>query len=365
MADSPRGVFFPLRSNAKALVAGAPVESVRRRLKLCSLAFDHVYLERGARIIAAGPTGAFEIPIPRKDGGYRWQSPSARRNGGGPWTIGTKKDGAAQPYGIVSRFDSSIEWRPTFEPFIDELPAGASGWLAFATPLADPRLKHATRLGVQADRRSPALREKFPDAMVRGRVIEGVNQDLALSGLTGLALSMDALHRGVVACRYQAGTAKPACGPLALKVLFPQVERLPWDAIAELRDHRDLDYFRKTLAEIEEQALTMEGGGFDGAVVRAYNDAISSADLRMRGSSLRKFGLKGFGVLAGELLGWAVGVPLVGGVLGTIATDAVEKSLQVARTPRWRTFDRALRERTESGALVAARGEAQISRSRQ
>jgi hypothetical protein len=39
------GIFFPLRSNAKSLVAGAPAQSVVARLKLASLLYDRVLVE--------------------------------------------------------------------------------------------------------------------------------------------------------------------------------------------------------------------------------------------------------------------------------------------------------------------------------
>jgi hypothetical protein len=41
------GLLVPLRSTGSALLNAKPIESVRRRLKLASLYFDHVYLEGG------------------------------------------------------------------------------------------------------------------------------------------------------------------------------------------------------------------------------------------------------------------------------------------------------------------------------
>ena len=163
------------------------------------------------------------------------------------------------------------------------------------------------------------------------------------------------MHQTVIACRREVGTAQRAYGPSALSIVFPQVERLPWEAIADLRKHRDIDYFRKTLVDIEHQASMMNDERFDDAVAKAYKEAIDTAEARMRGSNLRKWGLKGFSVLAGELLGFAVGgPPVIGSVLGTLATDSVEKGLQVVLRPRWLAFDRALRER--SGAVGGAKG---------
>src|SRR6266508_4574153 len=52
------GIFFPLRSNAKSLVAGAPAQSVVARLKLASLLYDRVLVEDGEYRIQGGPGGS-------------------------------------------------------------------------------------------------------------------------------------------------------------------------------------------------------------------------------------------------------------------------------------------------------------------
>ena len=51
-------IFFPLRSNAKSLLAGAPAQGVVARLKLASLLYDHVLVEDGEYRIQGGPGGA-------------------------------------------------------------------------------------------------------------------------------------------------------------------------------------------------------------------------------------------------------------------------------------------------------------------
>jgi hypothetical protein len=70
--------FFPLRSNAHALVAGAPARSVVRRIKIAALMHDHVLVEDGAVEIQAGPAGTVENwQPPGADAPQRWQG--ARR----------------------------------------------------------------------------------------------------------------------------------------------------------------------------------------------------------------------------------------------------------------------------------------------
>ena len=56
---------MPLRSNAKALVAGAPVAALRRRLKYASVFQDQLFLESGVLQIEAGEGGSsiFAPPV--------------------------------------------------------------------------------------------------------------------------------------------------------------------------------------------------------------------------------------------------------------------------------------------------------------
>jgi integrase len=50
-------IVVPLQSNASALLAGAPVAALRRRLKFASLFLDRLLLETGIFRVHAGPSG--------------------------------------------------------------------------------------------------------------------------------------------------------------------------------------------------------------------------------------------------------------------------------------------------------------------
>ncbi|PRQ08094.1 hypothetical protein ENSA7_22480 [Enhygromyxa salina] len=222
MSSSPRTVIFPLASNAKALLAGGPVDSVRRRLKLCSLFFDRVFVEQGAIHITAGPSGSMTLPVlPSKDG-YRWQSPATRKRGGEPVRLFVRTEGEPQvPWQLAMQTKTTINWCPTFEPFRNELPGESAKWLQFVGVNPNPQLKLMVNAGLRADQQIEAVRRKLPDAMVRDQVLRGLNGDLAASGLGGVAISVDAQHRQILACRRDAGKAVPVCGPSSLRLLFP------------------------------------------------------------------------------------------------------------------------------------------------
>jgi hypothetical protein len=73
-------LVFPLRSNGKSLLAGAPVNSVRGRIKYASLFYDRVLLEGGVHSLQAGPNGFFSAVHPA-DPSFppHWQTPAERR----------------------------------------------------------------------------------------------------------------------------------------------------------------------------------------------------------------------------------------------------------------------------------------------
>ncbi|WP_157595413.1 hypothetical protein [Plesiocystis pacifica] len=354
MGSNNRTVLFPLASNAKALLAGNPIASVRRRLKLSSLFFDKVFVESGQLWIAAGPTGNFTVNQPAGKNGYRWQSSATRKQGGEPVRVYVRVGSEpTTPWGQAMQTETTINWRPTFEPFKEELPSEASSWLHFIKVREGARLKKLAKAGYRAADRVVAIRQRLPDPMVRSQVLRGLNRDLAASGLGGAAISVDAEHRKVLACCRSLGTAIPVCGPSSLRLLFPRVEDLSWSEIAELRDHKDINAFRKILIEIEVAAAELEAKKFDDAVHKAYLRAVADAERRMNGSTLRRLGLATFGLITGTLLDMALGVPGVGGVLGLGLGEVTERGLKIAFTPRWQAFDRSLRDRLETKPLMA------------
>ena len=53
-------LIFPLRSHAKSLLAGAPVNSVRGSIEYSSLYYDRILLEGDVHSLMAGPNGFFQ-----------------------------------------------------------------------------------------------------------------------------------------------------------------------------------------------------------------------------------------------------------------------------------------------------------------
>lgn len=87
-------VYFPLASNAHALVAGGPIGSVRARMKVSSLLYNRVLLEAGQIVIQAGPQGASVFRHgPRPDSPASWQTPRGPQPGSGRAIRGVRSSG--------------------------------------------------------------------------------------------------------------------------------------------------------------------------------------------------------------------------------------------------------------------------------
>jgi hypothetical protein len=285
--DRQRRVLVPLRSNAKALLAGGPVAALRRRVKVLSLLFDEVTLEHGSLEITAGAEGTVVDRV-GPTGHERWQS--ARERGfaeaGGIEIridvpgVDSSTAAALQPFFTTK---TAIHWKPTLEPLIRELPTSAD-WFRGATfeqELPDD-LVNQRKAWSQLDLAGSVLRRHVPDELVRSLIAEQLNHDLVLAAAVGMAVSPDAFHHEVLAARFEDDETWGLHG-FALPLLFPSVGDLDWNEIRKLRKHRALDYFRKTLRDVEDEALeeAEQGGDIERSVHHTYEAALSKAQGRI------------------------------------------------------------------------------------
>jgi hypothetical protein len=143
-------VFFPLASNAHALVSGSAVNSVRSRLKVSSLFYNQVLVEAGQMSIQAGPHGASAWRHGHDpESETKWQTPSGRKRAQEvPFSLSMAEETeygvpAPGPYRHVFASQTSIDWRPTLEPFQKELPPDCD-WVIFGRP--NPMLPESKEL---------------------------------------------------------------------------------------------------------------------------------------------------------------------------------------------------------------------------
>ena len=348
---SRSAIIFPLRSNAHALLAGAPVGAVRGRLKLAALFYDRLLVEEGVWSVSAGPGGTFAMWTPRVIGEEpSWQTSRDRHaQRGAEFALAIGPSGAPDPPQLVLKSPTTIGWRATFEPMKRELPH-AYDWLEFghASDSSDAR-RLASRFRME-DERDESVRALYPEVFVRDRVIDDANLDLLMGGDLTAAVSMDGLHARILGARIERGAAHPAFGPSALHLLVPKVAQLDWEVISELRGHRGIREYRTVLAEVE--ALAWEGvtsaEQLGLLVHREYAARLREAQAQVLGSWTGTLVSTAVGLVIGEAASVALGVPVVGGLVGGAAGVAVDASLR--RPPPWLAADAAVRRRADRTA---------------
>ena len=174
-------IYFPLQSNAHSLLTGAPVESVRRRLKSGFLFYHEVYLEAGTTEIFAGPNGS--VSSSHFDERAVWQTPKSRAKaiGTAVW-INIRPDGSPGPFRTVMHSPVSISWKATLLPFREEI-LGIDG-IAFVTPPQLPtELRTVAASRARDDERNDSLKDRLPVEFVRSQVIGAANNDLVVASL--------------------------------------------------------------------------------------------------------------------------------------------------------------------------------------
>lgn len=345
-------IFFPLRSNAHALVAGRPAASVVSRLKLAALLHDRVLIEIGGFDIQAGPMGSFCFSRPpSNDLSARWQTPRERSiSSSQPFQISFKASDAPpeEPMHGVLHSDTTVSWRPTFEPLIRDL-AGTYDWLEFGTIRNTRPAEELAKPWVDADEKDPSLKDVIPEQFVRNTLIKNANVDLASGVTLGAAVSFDSFHARLVSARVRRGEAKPVFGPKALSLLVPEVSLMPWEEIDAARKLSGMADYRSLLRDIEAAALASAASidDFERRVQTEYANHLREAAAKLAGLRLIR--------MRTAALDWVVGLPLnfipwVGGVASSVPSLAHAEVQAFRGGPRWLAADEALRRRARPGS---------------
>ena len=344
----PSTIFFPLRSNASALIAGSSVAAVRRRILVAGLLHDHVILEDGLYMSWAGATGASDVHGRVGTRTPRWQTTRDRhRLTGATHYVAMSPSGA--PAGtrarVVVRSPAEFSWRATFEPFKRELPASASSWLDFGHPTDETAIKQVVRDWLASDRRAKLtahLARAYPHAtssFARDAILKSGYFDLALSAVMGVGISIDRRHELAIAERIAGTRGQRIGGHGALEVLLPT--GLSWDDLPDLRTMRAIREYRAVIRDIEAAAIDTASSTADlrGRIEREY--AIALAKATARGIPFR-------GRLVLATIGFVVGAaadtaaPLVGSAAVGAATFTAGELASRAMRPRWLSVDRSI-----------------------
>ncbi len=268
-----------MRSNAQALFAGGPAESLRRRLKFASLLSESVFMQPGIFRMSAGPGGSFSV-IESSDKSEAIRFETAVRRGiaakrGFVVSI-SRSDLEAKAFGPQPFIASSesITWNSSLEPFGREFSRDCD-WVEW-----------------------------------------------------GSARSAETPRRTSVLNR--------------LPILLPDVARMSWEEIANARRHPGIVRLRRELEGIEELVIEAGGADHEGAVRREVDRRIRAVALNTD-SALGAAGRVAVGTLIGFGVGLPfLGLAGLGGAaLSSLAGGAVEGGRAVRerrRTKKDRTW---------------------------
>jgi len=287
MANSgQRNLLMTPSTNAHVLLAGRPVESVRRRLKVASVIYDNVVLEAGLYRAQAGSGGSTnfrhgfgpgETPL--------WQTAHQRSIAKGK-TFGISVGLESVP-GVpatsmhpVMASESEISWAATLEPFAAEFPEGCD-WISWVVrPHSLPNeVSKLARLWTDRDERNAVLERRFPTNHVRSRIIRDTNEDLAICAGEGWVLSADPLHNEVLSGRLRDEEGWHLEG-FALPIIVPAIGDLSWEAVSDIRRDKGIRYLRDILRDVEVAAMeaAMSAGDLESAVHQLVDDELIKAN---------------------------------------------------------------------------------------
>lgn len=338
--------LFPLRSNSKSLLAGAPVASTIRRIKLASLLYDLVIIEDGYYELLAGEEyGRSELYPLGREPRTTWQTPRDRaaivERGLHPsYKPKGSPDGGPEHFSFS--FEAEVAWQATFIPLkndVSRLP-----WVEFADFTGARDKRHWTEFftmdGFHYDG-SASL-----SAAAKHFVYDHLRQDLATAAEIGAVLGADKFHSGAIPDLVRAGECEDIpSGEAVLEVVMPRVGDLAWNDLEVVRNMPGIRSYRAILNEIEEEARSNATSslGFRQTIQEHYAAHLSAAASDLLGDWRSRAARSVLTCSFGQVL-----AQVATGPVGTIGSIALELLPGDGRH-NWVSVDEKLREFASGG----------------
>lgn len=347
MGDESK-IYFPLRSNARALITGTPLISVQWRIKIGALLHDTVVLEDGMWETSAGPGGSTAFWHPPAEELPKLQTPYERGHAKRQafFVQAKSHEGSGQWQPIIDS-PTDIYWRASFRPLLAHLPKHLP-WLKLGNVALTSQGKKVAKDWANLDRQDSQICQQIPEHFVRNLVLKSANHDLVVASGVGAAVSMDSYHAKLIRARLRRGEARPVLGHKALPVLIPHVGDLDWVDIDEIRRMRSLRHLRALLREIEaaawETATSLED--FEREIRQQYEAKLREANERLSGSLGGRAIMASVSLAAGFLASITLD-PILGTLVSGASGLAIDEAGSRVRQPRWLAADTALRHATQ------------------
>lgn len=319
----PSGVFFGLRSGVELFAA--------------ALLYDRVIFEVGLLNVTVGEGGSSSFWLPPNQITDEMRERARKPvEVGTPFSLAfgrqTEQGVPAKPEDMITAVSSTVTHAYMAEyhtGILDETEPLELDWIYVAgtppgdIPTDDP-LGDAIRTANLQDWRDEELladRHTFE----RDLIYKSFNRDSLVASALDAAVTVTPLFQPMIARR---GVTLDRPGDEALRILVPNIGKLPWEAVAEFREHPGCAEARSHLREFEQRAAEQEPEDA-AAYLRAVAQQVSSAYMQALHDSRTRLGVE----LASEAI--KTGVSLVPGV-GPLAEKAATLTQLARETGRER-----------------------------
>lgn len=242
--------FFPLRTNVEYFVSPEGFLALEQRVKQAAILYDVIIFEGGIYTASVGPTGSMDFWIPpdqvtEEELGLKFEPY------GGHHHLAIAPTGSRQFQTLIS---GSVErrFRSEFHSILKSLGPECPKWVKVDTYDLTPEAKNLVNRLSQSDERNLDIEIGKEQRFLKSKILHNLNRDLTLIWCLGYAASIDPLYAPILHKKMTAhGGLQPASGFLTLEFAVPDFSQLPWEVIAELREHKAMAEFRRRMIDTE------------------------------------------------------------------------------------------------------------------
>jgi hypothetical protein len=257
VSDPLRSIFFGLRTNVQFFASHLGYSALETRLKIFSLLYDQIVVERGIYEAHIGEQGSWEFvtaePVRPE------QLRPIRTKRGTPFGVAIQREGSNISVPIIGTTLVKA-YRAQFYSVLEKAVGAKADWIGFAEfgpggmhSQVDNAAGELTRRWSWEER--DLAKSVFPGQprYLRDKAYSSLNLDLARAVILGLALAPDGIHAPLLVAKANQSTeieTQPA-GNAALALVLPDVRHASWRDIAAIRRDKGLRHLRDRLRELE------------------------------------------------------------------------------------------------------------------
>lgn len=257
MSDPLRSIFFGLRTNVQYFASHFGYAALEARLKIFSLLYDQIVVERGIYEAHIAEQGSWEFVTPEPV--RREQLRPIRTKRGTPFGVAIQREGSNTSVPIIGT-TLVRAYRAQFYSVLEKAVGAKVDWIGFAEFGPGGMHSHVDDAAGELTRRWSWDERDLPKSVfpgqpryLRDKAHSSLNLDLARAVILGLALAPDGIHAPLLAAKASQSNeieTRPS-GNAALALVLPDLRHASWHDVAAIRKDKGLRYLRDRLRELE------------------------------------------------------------------------------------------------------------------